>query len=62
MHIKNYCTFIESTEDLDIVMPTYILLEYNDNYSVTSGSLWNCYRNEIADVDSNASNGKSFNY
>ena len=25
----------------------YNLLEYSDNYSMTSGSLWNYYRNEI---------------
>ena len=30
-------------------MPMYNLLEYSDNYSMTSGSLWNYYRNEIND-------------
>ena len=29
------------TEDLDIVMPEYNLLEYSNNYSMTPGSLWN---------------------
>ena len=33
--------------DLDIVMPTYTLIEYNDNYSDTSGSLWQIFRNAI---------------
>ena len=28
-------------------MPMYNLLEYSDNYSITSGSLWNFYRDEI---------------
>ena len=42
-------TFIDNAEDLDIVMPMYNLLEYSDNYSVTSGSLWNYYRHEIND-------------
>ena len=37
-------TFIENAEDLDIVMPMYNLLEYSDNYSMTSESLWNYYR------------------
>ena len=37
-------TLIDNAEDLDIVMPTYNLLEYNDNYSVTSGIFWNYYR------------------
>ena len=32
-------TFIDNAEDLDIAMPMYNLLEYSDNYSVTSGSL-----------------------
>ena len=40
---------IGSTEDLDIVMPMYNLLEYSQNYSMTSGSLWNYYRDD--DVD-----------
>ena len=35
---------IENAEDLDIVMPIYNLLEYSKNYSKTSGSLWNYYR------------------
>ena len=28
-------------------MPMYNLLECSDNYSMTSGSLWNYYRDEI---------------
>ena len=43
--IKN--TFNENAEDLDIVMPMYILLEYIANCSMTSGSLWNYYKNEL---------------
>ena len=30
----------------DAVMPVYGLLEYSKNYSKTSGSLWNYYRDE----------------
>ena len=45
-------TFIDSAEDLDIVMPMYNLLEYSDNYSMALRSLWNYYRDEIND-DSN---------
>ena len=37
-------TLIDNTEDLDVVMPMYNLLEYSDNYSVGSGSLRNYYR------------------
>ena len=40
----------------------YNLLEYSQNYSMTSGSLWNYYRDEIDDVDNNVSDGKSFRY
>ena len=43
-------------------MPMYNLLEYSQNYSMTSGSLWNCYRDEIDDVHDNATDGKSFEY
>ena len=42
-------TFVDSAEDIDIVMPMYNLLEYSDNYSMTSRSLWNYYRDEIND-------------
>ena len=31
-------------------MPKYNLLEYNDNYSTTSGSLRNYYRDEVNDA------------
>ena len=32
-------TFIDNAEDLDIVILMYNLLEYSDDFSVTSGSL-----------------------
>ena len=47
---------------LDIVIPMYNLLEHSDNYSITSGSLWNYNRNETSGVDDNASQSKSFEY
>ena len=37
---------IDNAEDLDVVMPTYNLLEYSENYRKTMGSLWNYYRDE----------------
>ena len=55
-------TLIDNAEDLNIVMPMYNLLEYSQNYPMTSGSLWNYDRNEIDDADGNASDGKSFKY
>ena len=33
-------TEIDNAEYIDIVMPMYNLTEYSDNYSKTSGSLW----------------------
>ena len=51
-------TFIDNVEDLDIVIPMYNLLECSDNYSMTWGSWWNCYRDEVNDsvneIDDNA--------
>ena len=42
-------TFVENAEDLDIVMSMYNMLEYSDNFSMPSGSLWNYYRDEVND-------------
>ena len=61
-HTQINSTLIDNAEDLDIAMPMYNLIEYSQNYSMTSGSLWNYYRDEIDNVDDNASNGKSFKY
>ena len=33
-------TQIDNATDMDIVMPMYKLIEYSDNYSKTSRSLW----------------------
>ena len=52
-------TLMVNAEYFDIVMPIYNLLEYSRNYSITSGSLWNYYRDKIDDVDDNAWDGKS---
>ena len=48
-------TFIGNAEDVDIVMLIHNFLQYSDNYSMTSGSLWNYYRVEIND-DANENN------
>ena len=45
-------TQIDNAKDIDIVMPMYNLIEYCDNYSKTSGSLWQFYRDE-AFIDDN---------
>ena len=41
---------IDNAECIDIVMPMYNLTEYSDNYSKTSGSLWQ-YCKEIPAVN-----------
>ena len=33
-------TQIDNAKDNDVVMPLYSLIEYRNNYSKTSGSLW----------------------
>ena len=48
--------------DLDIIMLMYNLLEYSQNYSMTSGSLWKYLKEEIDDVNDNVSDGTSFKY
>ena len=40
---------IGNAENLNIVMSMYNLLEYSDKYFVTTGRLWNYYRDEIND-------------
>ena len=37
---------IDNVEDLDVVMAMYNLTEYIKNYSKTTGSLWDFYRDE----------------
>ena len=42
-------TEIDTDRDIDIVMPMYNMIEYSDNYSKTSGSLWQCYKDDPND-------------
>ena len=56
---KTNNTFIENTENLDNVMPMYSLLEYRNNYFMTSGSLWNYYKDK---VNNNANEKNAANY
>ena len=62
-------TFIDEAEHINIAMPMYNLIEYSDNYSYTSGSLWQFKRDEIEvnvdlTVDGNhiPNNSSSFKY
>ena len=50
-------TEIDNAQDNDIVMPMYNLIEYSDNYSKTSGSLWQYYKD---DPNDNITQSESF--
>ena len=43
---------VDNAKDTDIVMPVYNLIEYSDNYSKTSGSLWQ-YCKDIPAINNN---------
>ena len=49
---------IDNVQDIDIVMAMYNLIEYSDNYSKTSGSLWQYYKDDPHD---NITQSESFN-
>ena len=59
---------IDNAEDLDVVMPTYNLLEYSKNYRKTTGSLLSYYRDEPKSSRDNNNithsilNSESFDY
>ena len=44
-----YSTDIDNAQDIDIVMPMYKFIEYSDNYSKTSGGLWQYYKDDPND-------------
>ena len=52
-------TDIDNAHDIDIVMPMYNLIEYNDNYSKTCGSLWQYYKDDPNDNLTDSSSFKS---
>ena len=45
-------TQVDNAKDIDIVMPMYNLIEYSDNYSKISGSLWK-YCKDIPAINNN---------
>ena len=56
-------TFVDEADIINITMPMYNLIEYSDNYSDTSGSLWKFKRDKInGNVNLTASNSSSFQY
>ena len=54
-------TTIDDSEDLDLVMPMYNLIEYGSNYSETTGHLW-FYEATNFNADIANNNCKSFEY
>ena len=48
---------INNAKDIDIVMLTYNLIEYSDNYAKTTGSLWQYFRD---DPNDNLADSESF--
>ena len=44
---KNNDVFIDEANHIYTAMPIYNLIEYNDNYSDTSGRLWQLKRDEV---------------
>ena len=60
-------TLIDNAEDLEIVVAIYILIEYIKNYSKTTGSLWNYYRDEpnsgaVGNISYSIKDSKYFDY
>ena len=54
-------TEIDNAKDIDIVMPMYNFIEYSDNYSKISQSLWQYYRDETNDNLTDSESFKSKN-
>ena len=54
-------TFVYEADFINIVMPMYNLIEYSDNYSHTSGSIWQFKKDEIATI-ANVCNANSFSF
>ena len=55
--------FVDNAEHINIAMPMHNLIEYSNNYSDTSGSLWQFKRDETEGyVDLTNNNSSSFKY
>ena len=52
---------IDGANNLNIIMPMYNLIEYSDNYSDTSESLWQFKRDELPVKDGNPDNVSTAN-
>ena len=54
-------TQVDNVKDIDTAMPMYNLIEYSDNYSKTSGSLWQYYKDTPAVSNNNNNNNNNSN-
>ena len=56
--------FIDEANHIYIAIPVYTLIEYSDNYSDTSGSLWQFKSDEVNhnNANLNVNNSQSFKY
>ena len=56
--------FVDEANHVSIAIPMYILIEYNDNFSNTSESLWQFQRDEVRNnnADLTSDNSQSFKY
>ena len=56
--------FIDEANQVYIAMSMYNLIEYRDNYSDTSGSLWQFKRDQVSNnnADLTIDNSQSFKY
>ena len=56
--------FVDEANHIYIAMPMYNLIEYSNNYSDTSGSLWQFKRDEVPanNADLTINNSQSFKY
>ena len=52
-------TQMDNVKYIDVVIPMYNLIEYSNNYLKTSGSLWQCYKNDWND---NITQSESFRF
>ena len=56
-------TFIDEAEHINITLPMHNLIEHSDNYSDTSGSLWQFKRDKvIGNINLTKNNSSSFKY
>ena len=59
LHVRQkHDVFNDEANNIYIAMQMYTLIEYSNNYSDTSGSLWQFKRDEVPDNDAELSVGR----